>query len=260
MKQMTKIVQLMVIACLVPIFGHAQIAISFDTLAVNHVSMEKLPPSLGAPFDCLLLSDVYFKYSFTLTNTTDSDLVLCYDGLRLGKIYFDGEYWLPSTFKYYWNRYEVTHSGEKPRVFPFDTLKLAPHEKIQLTKGENVSCYALEKVNSVEYVARLAPTVRLYVQLSGCPISFSEPYQHFKLGERTVDVEKLDCKQLGYQDRLVHNELLQEYLRENPGLFPSIFSDGSVQNYVLCTLKFANEQFKKLPIPDEDWLRSKYRW
>ena len=112
----------------------------------------------------------------------------------------------------------------------------------------------------MEYVARLAPTVRLYVQLSGCPISFSEPYQHFKLGERTVDVEKLDCKQLGYQDRLVHNELLQEYLRENPGLFPSIFSDGSVQNYFLCTLKFANEQFKKLPIPDEDWLRSKYRW
>ena len=41
MKQMTKILQLMVIACLVPTFGHAQIAISFDTLAVNHVSMEK---------------------------------------------------------------------------------------------------------------------------------------------------------------------------------------------------------------------------
>lgn len=260
MKQMTKILQLMVIACLVPTFGHAQIAISFDTLAVNHVSMEKLPPSLGAPFDCILLSDVVMQYSFTLTNTTDSFLTLYYDSLRLGKLYFDGEHWWPITFKYYWNRYEVIRSGEKPQVFPFDTLTLAPHEKVQLKKGENVSYYTLEQVNSAEYVASTAPTVRLYVQLSGCPISFSDSYQHFKLGTRTVDVEKLDCEQLGYQDRLVHNELLQEYLRENPGLFPSIFSEGNVQNYFLCTLKFADEQFGKLPIPDEEWLTSQYRW
>ena len=260
MKQIKNIFWLMAVTCLVPFLGHAQITISLDTLAVNHVSTEKLPPRRDAPFDCILLSDVVMQYSFTLTNTTDSFLTLYYDSLRLGKLYFDGEHWRPQTFKYYWNRIEASRFGEKSQVFPFDTLTLAPHEKVQLKTGENVSYYTLEQVNSAEYVASTAPTVRLYVQLSGCPISFSDSYRHFKLGTRTVDVEKLDCEQLGYQDRLVHNELLQEYLRENLGLFPSIFSDGSVQDYFLCTLKFANEQFKKLPIPDEDWLRSQYRW
>ena len=260
MKQMKSTFQLMVVACLVPFLGHAQIAISFDTLAVNHVNMEKLPPSRGVPFDCILLSDVVMQYSFTLTNTTDSNLALCYDSLRLGMIYFVGEHWWPRTFKHYWNRYEATRSGEKPQVFPFDTLTLAPNEKIQLTTGEAVSYYALEQVNSAEYIASMAPTARLYVQLTGYPTFFSESYQQFKLGTRTIDVEKMDCKQLGYQDRLVHNGLLQEYLRDNPGLFPSIFSDGNVQDYFLCALKFAEEQFKNLPIPDEGWLKSQHRW
>ncbi len=50
---------LMAVVHLVPKFGYTQLAISFDTLGVNHVSLEKLPQCMSAPFDCILMSDVY---------------------------------------------------------------------------------------------------------------------------------------------------------------------------------------------------------
>ncbi len=250
MNTIRKIMLLMAVVHLVPKFGYTQLAISFDTLGVNHVSLEKLPQCMGAPFDCILMSDVVMQYSFTITNTTDSILTLLYDSLRLGQLHYDGGRWHSQSFKHFWNRLETTRLGQEPQVFPFDTLMLTPHEGISLTTKQNVSYYTLEKVNSAEYVATVAPTTRMYVQLSGYPLALSGHCQHFKIGDKVVNVDTFDCRQLGYQDRLVHNEMLQEYLRENPGLFPSIFSEGCVQEYFLCSLKFANEHYAKLSVPD----------
>ena len=117
---------------------------------------------------------------------------------------------------------------------------------------------------ALTFVALTLPSMKCEAQLSlvlvlcmpGAEAIVSDlPENVFLNGVKIEADETAACQNCGELYRLTSNEVIEEYLKENPDLFGSDFSDDILRKAFICNMEFARRMYPspmRPPIPGKN--------
>ena len=232
---------LLVAVLLVPLFCEAQVSVKFKKLEINNITNKKSEPVV-VRFGEVFISnvpDVMLKITAEIINDGDTTVYWHSDVEQMEFLYYDCQYgWRKTNYLSRQVQFGVPYL---PGV--------EPHSRKQVTYYYSYNDALFYEVSSLYYVSRAVPTMRLSLSIPGQgPIMSDAPETIFVNGVK-LDSDEQVCQDAGsYQ--LVNNEMMQEYMRENPYLFGSEFSHDILIREFQSNMAYAQRQYSLLRLPE----------
>ena len=120
---------------------------------------------------------------------------------------------------------------------------IRPHACRHDDYSDWISIYQFRGMRPLYYVSAAVPTMRLCMEVSGQGMVYSDAPEEIIVNGRKIDP---DWRNFDYSDNaylLVNNELMREYMLENPYLFGSTFSEDLLMNEFLSHMAFTYHCF-----------------
>ena len=219
---------------MLPLLCEAQISVKFKKLEINNITNKKSKPVTHRMCETLI-SDVRLKITAEIIN--DGDTTVYPEEERMRLLYYD--------FQYGWRK---TYS--LPRQMSACMIAgIGPHFRKQVTYYYSYNYERFYDVSSLYYVSSTVPTMRLFLSIPGQePIMSDAPETIFVNGVK-LDPDWHEGNN-GSLYQLVNNEMVQEYMRENPYLFGSEFSQDILISEFQSNMLFAQRQYSLLRLPE----------
>ena len=106
--------------------------------------------------------------------------------------------------------------------------------------------YYFMDISPLYYMSNLIPTIRLELTLPGQKPILSDEVKHVWVNGVHVDNPWYKCDNCGSTYQLVNNEVLKEFLLENPELFGNIFNEAFLINEFQCSMALARRTYASL--------------
>jgi hypothetical protein len=235
----------------------AQLSLVFKTLNINNLNAEtnhKRPPKKFRLGDVVICNepDVTITITAELINTSDS-VIYIEGGLSTG--FFDRNlslYYYEDGFG--WSKRPVCDNRNIGR---YDGVlvrnSLAPNECHALELRLLLRTSVFQEITPLYYISSIVPTMHLVLCMPGEEAVISDlPENVFLNGVKIEADETAACQNCGELYRLTSNEMIEEYMKENPELFGSNFSDDILRKAFICNMEFARRMYPssmRPPIP-----------
>lgn len=226
----------------------AQLSLVFKTLNINNLNAEtnhKRPPEKIRLGDVVICNepDVTITITAELINTSDS------------VIYFEGG--LSTSFfarhlslfcyeeKFGWRKMRIYDRRDPAR---YDGIlvrnALAPNESHTLELALYLKKGTFEEITPLYYISSIVPTMRLVLCMPGEESVISDSPENVFLNAVKIDADEMAaCQNCVEIYRLTSNEMIEEYMKENPDLFGSDFSDDILRKAFICNMEFFRRMY-----------------
>jgi hypothetical protein len=227
--------------CAVPLFSVAQVIIEFTSYEVSNVNNQKY--SYNYPLGTVLRSspdDVYTEITATIHNVSDTTVTLVFsnDDVRLGKTYYSKQIddWV-SFDRFLYDDFK-------------DTVRITAHGSYTLFLTHRYSKYHFITVSSLYYLSDIAANMRLYLSIPGQGAIMSGMAQKVVVNDMVLHPESFVCNHCGDTYTLVNNELMNEYIQEQPWLFPFGITDELIRQEFACNMLYARKLYSMMSLPE----------
>ena len=227
--------------CAAPLFSVAQVTIEFTSYEVCNVNNQKYP--LGVPLGVVLLSspdDVHSEIKATIRNLSDTAVTLVFsnDDVRFGRTYYSKEVndWV------YYDRCPYDEFK--------DTVRISPHGSYTSSIVLKYSKYNFITMSSLYYLSDRAANMRLYLNIPEQGTIMSGTVQKVIVNGVEIHPESFDCNHCGDIYMLVNNELMNEFIQEQPWLFPSGITDELIRQEFACNMQYARKLYSMMALPE----------
>ena len=107
-------------------------------------------------------------------------------------------------------------------------------------------------ISSLYYVSSTVPTMRLFLSIPGQEPIFSDAPETIYVNGVKLDTNA-QVRGDGSSCQLVNNEMVQEYMRENPYLFGSELSQDILIREFQSNMALARRQYSLLRLPEMEY-------
>ena len=224
----------------------AQVSVRFKTLAINNISNKRTAPRRAVPFDAIILSDVSLVVGVELVNNGDSAVNLYAEAATIGLLYYDSQYG--------WRKIERLDDRDclTPLQLGLCYVQhpyIEAHSSVTIQRFWYYRFHTFYDVSSLYYVSSTVPTMRLFLSIPGQEPIISDAPETIYVNGVKLDSNEQECGN-GDSYQLVNNELVQEYMRENPYLFGSEFSQDILIREFQRNMALAKLQYSQLRLPE----------
>ena len=226
--------------CAVPLFSIAQVTIEFTSYEVSNVNNQKY--SYNYPLGCVLLSspdDVCSEITATIHNVSDTTVTLVFsnNNVRLGKVYYSKQIddWV------YFDSWPDDFS---------DTFRIAPHRTQTSFISHRYSKYNFITESPLYYLSDMAANMRVYLNIPGQGTIMSGTAQKVIVNGMEIYPETTACNHCVGTYTLVNNELMNEYIQEQPWLFSSEINDELIRKEFVCNMLYARKLYSMMSLPE----------
>ena len=227
----------------------AQLSLVFKSVNVNNLNTEtnhKYAPEKIRLGDVVLPGEHDLSITITaeLINTSDS-VIYFESGLSSRK--FDKQMALFCyREKFGWRKMKVGDISDDPGRFDGVLLRnaLAPNESHTLELALYLKRETFEETTPLYYISSIVPTMRLVLCMPGEEPIISDSPENVILNGVKIDADEIAaCQNCGEIYRLTSNEMIMEYMKENPELFGSCFSEEVLRKAFICNMEFARRMY-----------------
>lgn len=227
----------------------AQLSLVFKSLNINNLNEKtnhKSAPEKIRLGEIVIdgEQDVSITITAELINTSDS-VIYFESGLSSRK--FDKQMALFCyREKFGWRKMKVGDISDDPGRFDGVLLRnaLAPNESHTLELALNISKGTFQEITPLYYISSIVPTMRLVLYRSGEDPIISDSPENVILNAVKIDADEIAaCQNCGEIYRLTSNEMITEYMKENPELFGSFFPEEVLRKAFICNMEFARRMY-----------------
>lgn len=248
MKRLLYIALTFVVLTLPSMKCEAQLSLVFKSLNVNNLNAEtnhKYAP------EKIRLGEVVFPGEHDLSITITAELINAGDSV----IYFEGGLSTEQfdkqlalfcyEEKFGWRKMRARVIRDPAR---YDGIlvrnALAPNEGHALELALYLSKGTFQEITPLYYISSIVPTMRLVLYRSGEDPIISDSPENVILNAVKIDADEIAaCQNCGEIYRLTSNEMITEYMKENPELFGSFFPEEVLRKAFICNMEFARRMY-----------------
>ena len=219
---------------LAPLFCEAQVSVEFKKLEIKNITNMRAKP-VARRLGETLVSDVCLKITAEIINDGDTTAYPDEESMRF--LYYDSQYGWRKTYSL----------SRQMRLGMLAGVK--PHSRKQVTYYYSYNYERFYEVSSLYYVSSTVPTMRLFLSIPGQEPIFSDAPETIYVNGVKLDSDEQECGN-GSSYQLVNNEMVQEYMRENPYLFGSEFFQDILIREFQSNMALAQRQYSLLRLPE----------
>lgn len=224
----------------VPYLGIAQVEIEFTSFEVTNITNQH--SSQDIPIGVVLTGspgDVYMEITATIRNTSDRpvNLVFSNKDIRIGHLYYSKTIndWIlqdrwPDDFK--------------------DIIRIAPNGTYKVFTRKRWPEYYFVEKSPLYYMSDIASNMRLYLLRPSGDVIVSGTAQKVIVNGRELNTNPVVCNHCADSYMLVNNELMSEYIQEQPWLFPSGINDELIRQEFACNMLYARKLCSMMSLPE----------
>lgn len=226
----------------------AQLSLVFKSVNVNNLNAEtnhKYAP------EKIRLGEVVFPGEHDLSITITAELINTSDSV----IYFEGGLSTKNIKKqltlfcyeekFGWRKMKIYDRRDPAR---YDGIlvrnTLAPNESHTLELALYLKRETFKETTPLYYISSKVPTMRLVLCMSGKEPIISDSPENVILNGVKIDADEMaachNCEEIY---RLTSNEMITEYMKENPDLFGSYIPDEVMRKAFICNMEFARRMY-----------------
>ena len=262
MKRLLYIALTFVVLTLPSMKCEAQLSLVFKSLSVNNLNGEtnhKSPP------EKIRLGDVVVDHVPKVSVTITAELINTSDTV----IFFEGGLSTKESDKhlalyYYnersgWRKWRVYGTRDPIRYMGMLVRNsLAPNECHVLELALYLSKRTFQEITPLYYISSIVPTAHLVLCMPGEEPVISDLPENVFLNGVKIDADEIAaCQNCGELYRLTSNEMIEEYMKENPDLFGSNFSDDILRKAFICNMEFFRRNFPCSMRPTISWKKER---
>lgn len=233
-----------VVCCLAALPCAAQVTIKFKSLKISNVTDKIWEPEKDLfcafrlpSYDC---GDVHLRIEAEIVNKGDTAVpIFSIDSEKMTLVYRNPN---PSSNSH--SSSMVTRTlGRIIRVCGILDPYLHPHSRRYQDYVDWIFVNRFDGMRPLYYVSTAVPTMRLCMEVPGQGLVYSDAPEEIIVNGRKIDP---DWRNFDYSDnayQLVNNELMREFMLENPYLFGSTFSEDLLMNEFLSHMAFTYHCF-----------------
>ena len=227
-----------VVCCLAVLPCAAQVAIKFKSLEISNVTDKIWEPKV---YSCVIRlpsyasGDVYLRIQAEIVNEGDTAVpISSFDRDKMTLVYRNPNPSnnLPENSMVY-SRLERMARG----CFLIESV-IRPHACRYDDYSDWINVNQFRGMRPLYYVSAAVPTMRLCMEVSGQGLVYSDAPEEIIVNGREIDP---DWRNFDYSDNaymLVNNELMREYMLENPYLFGTTFSEDVLMKEFVSHMAF----------------------
>ncbi len=223
---------------MLPLLCEAQVSVEFKKLEIKNITNMRAKP-VARRLGETLVSDVCLKITAEIINDGDTTVYWQQDGEEMNLLYYDS--------RYGWRKTNPLSRQIRP-CMPY-LPGVEAHSRKQVTYYYSYNYERFYEVSSLYYVSSTVPTMRLFLSIPGQEPIFSDAPETIFVNGVKLDSDRQVC-QNGSSYQLVNNEMVQEYMRENPYLFGSEFSQDILIREFQSNMALAQRQYSLLRLPE----------
>ena len=245
---MKKIVSslLLVAVLLAPSLCKAQVSVKFKKLEIKNITNKRSEPVTLRSGEVFIsnVPNVMIKITAEIINDGDTTVYWHSD---VEQMEFEQMEFLYYDSQYGWRK--IDHLSRQVQFGIPYLPGVEPHSRKQVTYYYSYNDALFYKVSSLYYVSRAVPTMRLFLSIPGQEPIMSDAPETIYVNGVMLDSDVQECQDGGsYQ--LVNNEMMQEYMRENPYLFGSEFSQDILIREFQSNMAYSQRQYSLLRLPE----------
>ena len=227
-----------VVCCLAVLPCAAQVAIKFKSLEISNVTDKIWEPKV---YSCVIRlpsyasGDVYLRIQAEIVNEGDTAVPISnFDRDKMTLVYRNPNPSnnLPENSMVY-SRLERMARG----CFLIESV-IRPHACRYDDYSDWINVNRFRGMRPLYYVSAAVPTMRLCMEVSGQGLVYSDAPEEIIVNGRKIDP---DWRNFDYSDnayQLVNNELMREFMLENPYLFGTTFSEDVLMKEFVSHMAF----------------------
>lgn len=211
----------------------------FKSISFNNVSNQK-SEYFKYRDGVITYSNVNFEVALEFNNTGDSmlNVTKCFpiDCDFYLYYYKTGERWWKIKLEYtdaMWR--DRSGDGHLTELFS----SLSPHQSLSMVRYSRFYYHVFDEESPVHYISSIVPTMRLAIFLPGREPIFSDLPENIYVNGVKIDSDENGCDNCADLYRLMNNDLMQEYIRENSNVFGEVISDDKLREEFICNMNFA---------------------
>ena len=232
-----------VVCCLAVLPCAAQVAIKFKSLEISNVTDKIWEPKV---YSCVIRlpsyasGDVYLRIQAEIVNEGDTAVPISnFDRDKMTLVYRNPNPSnnLPENSMVY-SRLERMARG----CFLIESV-IRPHACRYDDYSDWINVNRFRGMRPLYYVSAAVPTMRLCMEVSGQGLVYSDAPEEIIVNGRKIDP---DWRNFDYSDNsylLVNNELMREFMLENPYLFGTTFSEDVLMKEFVSNMAFTYHCF-----------------
>lgn len=233
-----------VVCCLAVLPCAAQVAIKFKSLEISNVTDKIWEPNEHIIGPVILPSyyrgDVYLRIEAEIVNEGDTAVPISnFDRDKMTLVYRNPN---PSN-NLPENSVVYSRLGRMIRCCSIFEPVIQPHACRHDDYSDWISVYRFCGMRPLYYVSAAVPTMRICMEISGQGLIYSDAPEEIIVNGRKIDPA---WRNFDYSDNaymLVNNELMREYMLENPYLFGSTFSEDILMKEFVSNMAFTYHCF-----------------
>ena len=228
-----------VVCCFASLPCAAQVTIKFKSLKISNVTDKIWEPEKDLFCVFRLPSfdrgDVYLRIEAEIVNEGDTTVpISSFDRDKMTLVYRNPNPIDNSPA----NSMIKSRLGTVVRVCGILEPNFPPHSHRYTDYWDLINVNRFDGVRPLYYVSAAVPTMRLCMEIAGQGLVYSDAPEEIIVNGRKIDP---DWRNFDYSDNsyhLVNNELMREFMLENPYLFGSTFSEDLLMNEFLSHMAF----------------------
>lgn len=226
----------------------AQLSLVFKTLNINNLNAEtnhKRPPEKIRLGDVVICNEPDVTITITAELINAGDSVIYFEG-GLSTEQFDKQLALFCyEEKFGWRKMRIYDRRDPARYDGFLVRNaLAPNESHTLELALYLKKGTFEEITPLYYISSIVPTMRLVLCMPGEEPVISDSPENVFLNAVKIDADEIAaCQNCGEIYRLTSNEMITEYMKENPELFGSFFPEEVLRKAFICNMEFARRMY-----------------
>lgn len=240
----------------------AQLSLVFKSLSVNNLNAEtnhKSPPEKIRLGDVVVDHEPKVSVTITAELINTSDTVIFFEG-GLSTEEFDKHlalYYYNERFG--WRKWRVYGTRDPIRYMGMLVRNsLAPNECHVLELALYLSKRTFQEIMPLYYISSIVSTAHLVLCMPGEEPVISDLPENVFLNGVKIDADEIAaCQNCGELYRLTSNEMIEEYMKENPDLFGSNFSDDILRKAFICNMEFFRRNFPSSMRPTISWKKER---
>ena len=227
-----------VVCCLATLPCAAQVAIKFKSLEICNVTDDLWQPK---DLFCLIRlpsyesGDVFLRIEAEIVNNGDTAVpIFSIDSEKMTLVYRN-----PNPNSNSHSSSTVTRTlGRIIRACGILDPDIQPHSRRHQDYVDWIFVNRFDGMRPLYYVSAAVPTMRLCMEVPGQGLVYSDAPEEIIVNGRKIDP---DWRNFDYSDNaylLVNNELMREFMLENPHLFGSTFSEDVLMKEFVSHMAF----------------------
>jgi len=228
-----------VVCCLATLSCAAQVTIRFKSLKISNVTDKIWEPEKD--LHCLIRlpsydrGDVYLRIEAEIVNEGDTAVpISSFDREKMTLVYRNPN---PKDNSLANSTVKST-LGSIIRVCAILEPDIPPHSRRHHDYVDCIFAYRFDEMRPLYYVSAAIPTMRLCMEVPGQGMVYSNAPEEIIVNGRKIDPNwrNFDYSDNAYQ--LVNNELMREFMLENPYLFGTTFSEDVLMKEFVSHMAF----------------------